>query len=370
MFNGFIIDPAPFMSGMEYALYEKVDQQTISAKIQFRTGLSRYPSVWLEATLNAWRIPNRGVKQDKLNTLEKTAHDQPRLIKVAASLTDNQRAILSHVLAGGGVVKYQTVTRKYGDETEDSYFWSSNPPTSAIGQLRIWGLLFVGRMQIGQRREKVLVVPSDLRTYLAALLQSQSTSEQIPADESVYELEVALSGINPKIFRRFSVPGTITLSQLSRAIQSAMGWHGGHLYEFVVGGQSYGDPDPEIRMKDARRIRLQAIIDQPRSTFQYIYDFGDDWRHQVTVRNIRPIRPGETVPNLIDGGRACPPEDVGGIPGYDNFLRIMADPTDPEYEDMLGWAGGSWDPERFDREGLQHRLMSVARQARWNRAKT
>lgn len=367
MFNGLIIDVDPFMSGIEYALYEKVDQQAISAKIQFRTGVSRYPAVWLEPTLKAWHIVNRGAKKEKLLLLETAVHDQTRLNRVIALLTDDQRAILAQVLVGGGVVKYQTVARKYGDETDDSYFWSSKPPTSSIGQLRVWGLLFVGRMQIGQRREKVLVIPADLRETLSGILESKPTADLTSSEESVYELEVALSGIKPKIFRRFSVPGTITLSQLSRAIQSAMGWHGGHLYEFVVGGQSYGDPTPDIPMKDAKRTRLQRLIDQPRVTFRYIYDFGDDWQHKVTVRKIRPMQPGETVPNLIDGSRACPPEDVGGIWGYEDFLRVLTDPTDPEYESMLEWIGGPWDPEHFDRDERQHRLIDVARQGRWIR---
>lgn len=370
MFNGLIIDSAPFMAGLEYSLYEKVDQQTISAKIEFRTGLSRYPAVWLEATLNAWRIPNRGVKRDKLHTLEEVVSDPSRLRQVGASLTDVQRGVLAQVLAGGGVVKYQTVSRKYGDEADDSYFWNSHPPTSAIGQLRLWGLLLVGRMIMGQRREKVLVVPSDLRADLAALLPTSSAADQGSAEERVFELEVDLLDVSPKIFRRFSVPGTITLSQLNRAIQSAMGWEGNHLYEFTVAGASYGEPDAEIGIKDARRVRLQAIVDRSKKTFQYTYDFGDDWRHRVTVRDVRAMRVGETVPRLIDGSRACPPEDVGGVSGYEEFVRVMADPTHPEYDDTLAWAGGPWDPEHFDRESLQHLLMTAARQGRWYRART
>lgn len=367
MLSGFIVDPAPFMSGMEYSLYEKVDQQTISAKIQFRTGVSRYPAVWLQPVLQAWNIANRGTKKEKLPLLETTVHDKTRLMGVVASLTDDQRAILSQVLVGGGFVKYQTVARKFGDEQDDSYFWSSKLPTSSIGQLRVWGLLFVGRMQIGQRREKVLVVPADLRDALSIILDSKSIDPKTSSEESVYELEVTLVGVKPKIFRRFSVPGTITLSQLSQAIQGAMGWYGGHLYEFVVEGEIYGDPTPDLPMKDANRARLERLISRSRVAFRYIYDYGDDWQHQVTVKKIRPLQSGETVPNLIGGSRACPPEDVGGIWGYEDFLRVLADPTDAEYENMMDWIGGPWDPEEFNREQSQRRLMAVARQGHWLR---
>ncbi len=372
MWGGLIIDTKPLMDSFEYAQYEKVDQQTISAKILFRAGVGRYPTTWLEATLAVYHIPNRGVKRDKIASLDEIVHDRRRLGPVLGKLSPEERAILSQVLAGGGFVKYQTVSRKYGDETEDGYFWSSEPPTSNIGRLRLCGLLFVGRMIIGQRREKILVIPSDLRDDLTSLLETEATPEPsvAPANESVYELDVALSAIEPPVWRRLSVPGTITLSQLNRAIQSAMGWNGSHSYEFLIDDQSYGDPDPDLETKSARRVQLHAVVTRPKRTFQYIYDLGDFWEHEITVRAVRPIQAGETVPSLLDGARACPPEDVGGIPGYEDFLRIIADPNDPEHQDTLEWAGGTWDPEDFNPEVLQRQLITNARRGRWIKVNT
>ncbi|MDA8194903.1 MAG: plasmid pRiA4b ORF-3 family protein [Thermaerobacter sp.] len=365
--HGFIIDPAPFLAGMEYARYEAVDQQPITAKIIVRSALGRYPAIWLKATLDAYGIPERGVKRDKLAAVAEALQDPRRLAPVVASLSDNGRAILSQVLAAGGLIKYQSVARKFGDETEDGYFWSSQPPTSHIGQLRLHGLLFVGRMPIGQRREKVLVIPSDLREVLATLLPAASAPppQTAPASVTVYELDVVLSDIEPPIWRGVSVPGSINLTQLSQAIQSAMGWEGHHLFEFVIGRDSYGEPDPELGLKNASRVRLEAVANQRGRAFQYLYDFGDNWIHQVIVRSIRPLKAGETVPALTGGGRACPPEDVGGIPGYHDFLTIIADPAHAEHQDTLTWAGGEWDAEHFDHAALEARLLASARRGRW-----
>lgn len=178
MLGDFIIDANPFMAGMEFALYEKIDQQSISAKITCRSGLGRYPSVWLDATLNTYRAPTRGAKRDKISALEDILHNPRQMARIVGSLNANQRAILSQVLTGGGFVKYQSISRKFGDETEDGYFWTNQPPTSDIGQLRLRGLLFVGRTVIGSRREKVLVVPSDLREHLAAILHPTPNADK------------------------------------------------------------------------------------------------------------------------------------------------------------------------------------------------
>ncbi len=372
MFDGLIIDAKPFMEGFEYALYEKVDQQSISNRILFRSGFGRYPTTWLEATLKTYGIPNRGVKRDKIASLEEVVHDHRRLGQVLRDLSTEGRAILSQVLAAGGLVKYRAVSGKYGDEAQDGYFWSSRLPTSNIGRLRLSGLLLVGRMVIGQRREKVLVIPSDLRADLAALLEAEAAPEPSATapTELVYELDVVLSASEPPIWRRFSVPGTITLAQLSRAIQSAMGWKAGHLYELVIDNQSYADPILELETTSPRRVSLQAVVTRPKRKFQFIYDMGDNWEHEITVRSIRPIQAGETLPNLLDGARACPPENVGGIPGYEDFLRVIADPKDFAYQAKLEWVGGRWDPEDFNREVLQRQLITSARRGRWIKVNT
>lgn len=84
----------------------------------------------------------------------------------------------------------------------------------------------------------------------------------------------------------------------------------------------------------------------------YVYDFGDSWEHEIRLEKILP-REKRKYPACIAGKRACPPEDCGGIWGYEEFLEIIKDPEHEEYEDMLDWVGGEFDPEHFDIEDVQ-----------------
>jgi hypothetical protein len=75
---------------------------------------------------------------------------------------------------------------------------------------------------------------------------------------------------------------------------------------------------------------------------------GDNWEHLVTIEKSLPLDALPKTAACIDGGRARPPEDVGGMGGYENFLTIMADREDPEHRDIRRWCGGHFDPEWFD----------------------
>jgi hypothetical protein len=183
----------------------------------------------------------------------------------------------------------------------------------------------------------------------------------------IYEVQVTLDHITPPIWRRFTVPAAITLEQFHAALLAVMGWSGGHLYEFRVRGETYGDPealgDPDVT--PAAVMTLAQAVHRRQGTFYYVYDWGDEWWHQIKLRDYRPQAPGETVPRILDGARACPPEDVGGVWGYGDFLEAVQNPTHPEHAAMLSWVGGSWDPEHFDRELLQRRLTAVAQRGGW-----
>lgn len=171
----------------------------------------------------------------------------------------------------------------------------------------------------------------------------------------VLQLKVTLLGIKPPVWRRIVVPASTPLDRLHEYIQAAFGWWNYHLYEFEIDGKRYGIPDPDWDygppVKHARRIVLGNVADVGGS-FKYTYDFGDGWQHKITVEKSIPIAPGMTVPACIDGRRACPPEDCGGTWGYEELLRILADPSHPEHEERVMWAGewggGKLDPESFD----------------------
>ncbi len=94
---------------------------------------------------------------------------------------------------------------------------------------------------------------------------------------------------------------------------------------------------------------LGKIIAGESARFIYDYDFGDSWRHEISVEGIHPLRQGETYPRCVASERACPPEDCGGVWGYANFLAAISDPSHPEHEELIEWVGGFFDPDHFDR---------------------
>ncbi len=183
-----------------------------------------------------------------------------------------------------------------------------------------------------------------------------------PATEtSIYQLKISLLGIKPPIWRRFQVPSDISLATLHQVIQEVVGWEDAHLHQFKVGKTYYGvtypddfDGMPETR--DERKARLEALVSKPKAKFVYEYDFGDSWEHEVVLEKILPPEPGARYPVCLDGKRACPPEDCGGVWGYGDLLEVIQDPKHPEHEDMLEWLGEEFDPEKFDVEAVNKAL--------------
>ena len=115
-------------------------------------------------------------------------------------------------------------------------------------------------------------------------------------------------------------------------IQAAFGWGHSHLHEFIAGdGERYGSADPMYDPPDSinsENVRLTTVLRT--STLSYVYDFGDYWDHRITVEKTHPADPLLTLPFSIGGAGATPPEDCGGVPGYADFVRAMADPNDRE----------------------------------------
>jgi hypothetical protein len=177
-------------------------------------------------------------------------------------------------------------------------------------------------------------------------------------NEVVYQLDIRLAYIEPPIWRRMVVPGQVTLFSLHRMLQVVMGWENYHLHQFIVGNTYYGEPDPEYddRMKDDRRVRLQKIAREEGASFIYEYDFGDDWRHVITVEEIEPLTPNSLAPRCLDGARACPPEDCGGIGGYEHLLEALRDRRHPEHKELRAWVGAHFDPELFSLQAINSAL--------------
>ncbi len=168
--------------------------------------------------------------------------------------------------------------------------------------------------------------------------------------EKIYQLKVTLKGSKPPIWRRLLVRSSMTLPQLHNVLQMAMGWDNYHLHQFIAGGQFYGEPDPDFDMDviDERRVKLDRLLQSEKDSIVYEYDFGDGWEHKVELEKILPFDPKATLPICTKGKRACPPEDVGGVWGYEEFLLAIKDPNHPEHESYLDWVGGEFDPEYFN----------------------
>jgi hypothetical protein len=181
-------------------------------------------------------------------------------------------------------------------------------------------------------------------------------------EKRVYQLKVTLRDIRPPIWRRIQVISDITLFDLHGILQTVMGWTNSHLHEFDVFGDPYGDPAVmEGEVPDERKVTLGKLITGEKEKFHYLYDFGDSWEHEILVEKILPLESGTTYPICLKGKRACPPEDCGGPPGYEELLDALNDPSHPDHEDMFDWLPGDFDSEKFDVEEVNKRLRGSRR---------
>jgi hypothetical protein len=168
--------------------------------------------------------------------------------------------------------------------------------------------------------------------------------------ESIYQLKVSLAGARPPIWRRFLVPARAPLARLHEALQLVMGWCDAHLHQFEAKGVTYGVRDRETgsEVVSEAKTTIDQLLRRPKDRLRYIYDFGDNWQHDVVLEKVLPPDPGVLFPQVLAGKRACSPEDTGGLGGYSRLVHILSDPKHEEYRDMLEWVGKEFDPEAFD----------------------
>jgi hypothetical protein len=170
------------------------------------------------------------------------------------------------------------------------------------------------------------------------------------AGNGIVSLKVTLHGTRPPIWRRLLMPGAMTLADLLEAIQAAMGRRDSHLHAFDIGGRQYGDRRTVDDVADENRLTLGGTLQSGIARFTYTYDFGDNWEHTVIIEKRAPANAATAYPACVAGKRNCPPEDCGGVWGYQRLLAILADPAHPEHAELLEWTGGEFDPEEFDVE--------------------
>jgi hypothetical protein len=178
-------------------------------------------------------------------------------------------------------------------------------------------------------------------------------------------IKVTLKDVRPEVMRRLVVPFTLRLDRLHLTLQAAFDWTDSHLFEFTAGDEHWGIPDlyddfgPQPI--DARKARLCDIVrDTGAKTIHYLYDFGDSWDHVIKLEKWFDDTSMDGLPLLLDAVGRCPPEDVGGVPGYAEYLEAIDDPTHPEHESMRIWGPKGFDPNVIDRKALDDAVNTLS----------
>ena len=183
--------------------------------------------------------------------------------------------------------------------------------------------------------------------------------------EKIARIRIVLKDIEPAIWRRVEVPLGIHLKGLHDVIQAVFDWQDYHLFEFQVGDKRYGIPSPEWgderKVLQAKSVKLAALVSKGIDHFDYTYDFGDNWEHAVAIDAVVDADPAVEYPRFLDGARRGPPEDVGGFPGFFDFVEAVVNPRHSDHRRMIEWYGGPYVPEDMDLINLRQRLGAIVK---------
>ena len=183
-------------------------------------------------------------------------------------------------------------------------------------------------------------------------------------ENRIYQFKIALKEITPIIWRRIHVPTNYTFWDLHVAIQDSMGWFDSHLHQFSIKRPhahkftKIGIPDEDrfdddIKILPGWEVDISSYFTALGVTALYKYDFGDSWEHDVVLEGLLIKEKNEKYPRCIDGERACPPEDCGGVDGYFHFLEAVLNPMHEEHKELLQWCGKKFDPNEFDPKSVR-----------------
>lgn len=182
--------------------------------------------------------------------------------------------------------------------------------------------------------------------------------------DSIAHLSIVLEDVAPTVTRRLEVPVDIRLDELHLVMQAAMGWWNSHLWAFSAGEERWGVPDPgwPEGPQDTRKVTLRDVVGEgDERTLVYLYDFGDSWEHTITVERIGEPEKGASYPKLIAAENRCPPEDVGGAPGYEEFLEAMDDVGHESHDELVDWWGGDFDPHSVEFDELATAVSALGK---------
>lgn len=182
-------------------------------------------------------------------------------------------------------------------------------------------------------------------------------------------LKITLDDVEPKVVRRVEVPLSIRLDRLHSVLQAALGWTNSHLWEFRAGETGWGIPDRDWGdgPNDAAKATLIGVLeDTGARKLTYLYDFGDGWEHTIKIEYVVAPESGTVYPRLVEAVGRCPPEDIGGPPGYEEFLAAIRDPRHERHAEITEWHSADFDPAVVDVDKIQRVFAALAR--RWSRA--
>ena len=180
--------------------------------------------------------------------------------------------------------------------------------------------------------------------------------------KKIYQIQIALKDFKPKIWRRILVPSNILLAGFHKIIQTTMGWTNSHLHQFEKNNlyyipiYPYDGSDERTNIVDYKKIKLEHLLKVEKDMMIYEYDFGDSWEHDIILEKILPFDPKMKSPVCLSGKMHCPPEDCGGVGGYQDFLEIISNPSHSEYKSTIEWLDDDFDPDYFNKKEINNQL--------------
>jgi hypothetical protein len=178
---------------------------------------------------------------------------------------------------------------------------------------------------------------------------------------TVHRLRVDLLGTEPAIWRQLEVRSDCSLTSLHLILQTAFAWEGYHLWQFAEVRKN------RIGAEVTATQTVASAIPAKGDKLVYTYDFGDGWEHLIVVEGVAAASDDTQTqyPRCLAGENVAPPEDCGGVWGYEALLEILADPGHPEHDDRLEWMGltsaEDFDPTAFDPFLVNHDLRALIR---------
>ncbi|MEA1982407.1 MAG: SEC-C metal-binding domain-containing protein [Campylobacterota bacterium] len=230
------------------------------------------------------------------------------------------------------------------------------------GRIITDGVAATPRIEIGSNMQDMMIKDyEDLRKNLKYQLDFNQKPEK-----TVYQLKISIKGAKPPIWRRVLVKPTITFKELHQNIQDLFEWDDSHLYMFRAMRANYVDIESmgddmfgDSGELESNMYSIERELSDIKDKITYVYDFGDDWKHEIVLEKILPLDETIDYPKCTGGRRAAPLEDCGGIYRYHDIVEAIENPTF-ENQYILDGYEEEWYkdfvPSEFDKEEINSYL--------------